>query len=629
MTKANVRFLLSSLLVAALAGLLFTPGLPGEFVFDDTPNITTNTAIHMTRLDAESLRKVLATPQVSGSLRALPTLSFAVDYWRGGGADPMVFKTTNIIVHALTAFALAWFFRSLLLVAGVRGERVRWIAPALALAWAAHPLQVSSVLYAVQRIQTMGTLFLVLTLWAYLQARRAQIEGRSGRTGLLLTGLLWALAMGCKEDSALLPAYTLALELTVLRFGATDARVAARLRRGYLLATLAGAAAYVLLVIPHYWHWETLPGRDFSTLERVLTQPRVLCLYLWQILVPLPQNMPFYYDWLQPSRSLLQPWTTLPAVAIVLALLGIAWRLRERAPLFALGVFLFFAAHFIASNVVGLELAFEHRNHFALIGMVLAIGSVLAHASRWLRIRPAVQAMICPLLLACLSGATLLRAHDWRSTLDIARVATEAAPGSARAWTQLCASRFKAGGGAVPDNPLLDEAITTCSKGADAAPNSLNNLTLLVVLKTLRGDATSHDWDRLQQRARTVNMIFDNARVFTILMYYVRNGVDLDRGELLETLSILAERGNLGPFNLAAIGYLVMNDLDEPDLSLWYFTRSIEKTSANDPFPWQLGNELRAKGRPDLAEKIEQIGVAKRNLANASANQDASSLSRP
>src|SRR3546814_8866065 len=89
--------------------------------------------------------------------------------------------------------------------------------------------------------------------------------------------------------------------------------------------------------------------------------------------------------------------------------------------------------------------------------MVLAIGSLLAHASQRLRIRPAMQAMVCPLLLACLCGATLLRAHDWRSKLDIARVATEGAPASGRAWTQLCASRFDAGGGAIPGNPLLDE----------------------------------------------------------------------------------------------------------------------------------------------------------------------------
>ena len=55
--------------------------------------------------------------------------------------------------------------------------------------------------------------------------------------------------------------------------------------------------------------------------------------------------------------------------------------MRTRWPLFSLGVFLFFAAHLITSNVIGLELAFEHRNHFALIGAVLAVGSLLAQAS--------------------------------------------------------------------------------------------------------------------------------------------------------------------------------------------------------------------------------------------------------
>src|SRR5690606_30189310 len=113
----------------------------------------------------------------------------------------------------------------------------------------------------------------------------------------------------------------------------------------------------------------------------LLTQPRVLCMYLGQILWPLPQHMPFYYDWVQPSRSLLQPWTTAPAIATLSALLALAWWARVRQPLFALGVFLFFAAHTITSNVVALELAFEHRNHFALIGAVLAVGSVLSWAN--------------------------------------------------------------------------------------------------------------------------------------------------------------------------------------------------------------------------------------------------------
>src|SRR3546814_18710761 len=101
--------------------------------------------------------------------------------------------------------------------------------------------------------------------------------------------------MGCKEDSVLLPAYTLALELTVLRFSANSTRLAGILRRGYLIATLAGAAAYLLWVIPHYWQWSAYPGREFSTPERLLTEARVLCLFLWPIFVPFPHQKPFNY----------------------------------------------------------------------------------------------------------------------------------------------------------------------------------------------------------------------------------------------------------------------------------------------------------------------------------------------
>ncbi len=175
------RFLLAGLVVALLAGLLFIPGLPGDFLFDDIPNIVNNRVIHLTELTLASIVDVLSTQQVSGNLRGLPMLTFALDYWRAGGiADPATFKTTNLLIHALTTFVLAWFFRSLLSLIGVPQRRIAPMAIALAFAWAAHPLQVSSVLYAVQRLQTMGTLFLVLALTAYLQARMAQIGAVPG-----------------------------------------------------------------------------------------------------------------------------------------------------------------------------------------------------------------------------------------------------------------------------------------------------------------------------------------------------------------------------------------------------------------------------------------------------------------
>jgi hypothetical protein len=607
MSTAKGRFILLSFVVALLAGLPFTTGLPGNFILDDIPNIVNNDILKLEQLTVDALLKVANAQQISGNMRVLPTLSFALDYWRAGSMDPATFKITNIFIHALTAFALTWLFRSILFAARIPDGRARWLAPALALAWALHPLQVSSALYAVQRMQTMGTLLLVLALVAYLHARRAQIAGGSGRTGLLLALLAWVVSLGCKEDTVLLPAYTLTLELTVLRFAASDAVLSQRLHKGYLFASLIGAALYLFVAVPHYWSWTDYAARDFSTPERLLTQARVLCLYLWQIVVPMPSHMPFYYDWLQPSRGLLQPWTTLPAIMVVSALLASAWWLRIRQPLYALGVFLFFAGHFITSNVIGLELVFEHRNNFPLIGAVLAIGALLAQFSARLRLPPAIRVLLCGLLLAGLSYATLLRSLTWADKMVFARTSTELAPHSARAWFRLCMEYFEAGGGAIPGNPQLDKAIPACMQGAKNAPYALNSPATLLVLKTLRGDVTQQDWDLFQQRLNTVDMSWDNQRAPMILAYFARKGVALDKREMLEAFATVARRTTINAFNSASLGYFIMNDLEKPDQAMPYFVAALSAASPMDPFPQQLADELRAKGRPDLANRIQEL----------------------
>ncbi|WP_313929082.1 hypothetical protein [Pseudoxanthomonas sp.] len=609
-------FLLLSLMAAVLAAIAFLPGLPGAFVFDDIPNIVNNSSIHLSQMSLGALLEILSTKQVSGAMRGIPTLTFALDYWRAGGvADPATFKSTNILIHAVTTLALAWLFRSLLSFANVSPRRANWFALALASAWALHPLQVSAVLYAVQRLQTMGTLFLVLALVAYLHARRAQMQGAAGKRGMLMAVLAWALAMGCKEDSVLLPLYTLALELTLLQFAAADPRTKKLLQRGYLVAALAGLIVYAFWVVPHYWQWGAYAGRDFSTLERLLTQPRVLCMYLGQILLPLPQHMPFYYDWIQPSRSLLQPWTTLLAIAVVAGLLGLAWGIRKRMPLVALGIFLYFGAHTIASNVVPLELAFEHRNHFALVGAVLAVGSLLASACQWAGLRPALQTLLCGTILVAVASSTMLRSLTWSNGVSLIEASTQAAPSSARAWVDLCDAYFIAGGGVTQGNPHLDEAIRACTNGTANAPQSLNSPALLIALKSLRGDVSPEDWKRLQQRLNTVRMTWDNTRAPLILTHYAGQGVQLDKAQLLQALATLDRRVDLGPSTLAYIGTSIMNDLMEPESAMRYFLKAVDSAPPGDPLAWELGAELREKGKPELANSIESAGEARRTGA--------------
>src|SRR5690606_36645776 len=144
-----------------------------------------------------------------------------------------------------------------------------------------------------QRMQTMATLFLVLAMLAYALARLAQIAGRPSRRHWILSVLFGCLAFASKEDSIASPGYLLALELTILRFRASGPTVARTVRRTWPLAAIVGVGIYAFVALPRFWEAEAYAGRDYGSLERLMTQPRVLVMYLGQILLPLPRHLPF------------------------------------------------------------------------------------------------------------------------------------------------------------------------------------------------------------------------------------------------------------------------------------------------------------------------------------------------
>ena len=599
-------FLPIALLCAIAASLPFWFGLPGDFIFDDVPNIVENGVVHLESLTLPDLANVVLYGQRSGESRILPTLTFALNFYMGHGLAPAIFKATNIAIHAATAFALAMLLRNLLLLAGIRQRSARWAALALTLAWAVHPLQVSSVLYVIQRLQTLATFFLVLALLSYLSARQAQIGGKSGRTGWMLTVLLWAAALSCKEDAILLPAYALAMELTVIGFRAADPSLSRKLKNGYKIAAATGIAAYILFIVPHYWAWNDYPGRNFSSIERLLTQGRVLCMYLWQILAPLPAHMPFYYDWLQPSRSVFQPWTTLPAWGFLLALLGTAWQLRKRRPIFSLGIFLFFAGHFVTSNVIGLEQAFEHRNHFPLIGVVLAAGDLLALLCTRLNLRWATSVTICAAFLILLASAAAIRASSWSSGLSIAQTSTQLAPTSARAWNSLCLTWFDLGGGTKHGNPHLDKAIAACNQGAEVDKNSIIGLTNVISFKIMQGSITPADWNHYQSRLEQVPMTSENASAIWVILNRARDGMKIDGDQMLKAIEITNRRRPYGAIESAAIGYFILGHTERPEMASPYFARAVQ--IAKDPaFSQGIINDLRSEGQTKLAQQLEQV----------------------
>lgn len=602
MIHSQHRLLLIAVLCAACALLTLYPGLSGGFIFDDRANIIENGALHITSLDTQSLLHAAYSFQPGGGSRPLSMLSFALDFWRGG-LSPAAFKTTNLVIHGLTTIALVPFLHLLFSLAGWSRRRSAYAALAVGLLWAVHPLQVSTVLYVVQRMQTLATLFLVLALFAYLRARQAQIEGRPSRQSWGLMLVFWGLAFASKEDSALLPAYTLALELTVLGFRTAQPVPSRTLRRTYLTLVLAGLAAYTLVVIPHFWSWEAYPSRDFSSYERLLTQARVLMIYVGQILLPLPGNLPFFYDDLQPSRGLLEPLTTLPALAAIAGLLILAWRWRARRPILALGILIFFAGHFVTSNVIGLELAFEHRNHFPLIGAVLAAGDLVLAALDRLHAPRRLAAAALLAVVVTMGGLTTARASVWGHAVKLAHESVELAPRSVRAWLLLCTTYFELSG-RNPEHPYFDRAIQYCGEGG-ALPYSSTLLANVVLFKTLKGTVTDTDWVRFLERLRTVPMNAENKRVIWAVVSNFTRSNPLDEQRVLEAVEIAVNRARFLPAEHLRLAHFVLDHTQRPEAAYPYFVRTMDSIMPNDPLiPWIL-SDLTERGRGDWARQLE------------------------
>jgi hypothetical protein len=483
------RFFFSFLLFTLALGI-FWPGLPGGFLLDDNHAIQHNSALDMAAFNLENLR--LAAESFAAGGRQLPMLSFAFNHM-AGGLDPWGYKLTGLVIHALNAILVYCVLLRILIISGIDGKKGSTGAFLLALTWAAHPLQVSTALYVVQRMETMSCFFVFLGILAYIKGREKQMSGTRAWPWLIMALFAAAPGLLCKESAALFPVYCLALELTVLNFRAQSRITERGLRYFYGLATVLALILFLVFAMKHY-SATTIAGRNFNTLERLLTQLRVLVMYLQQIVIPLPQSMTFYYDHMEVSTGFLTPWTTAASGLLLSALLLSAWFARNRYPLFALGVFWFLAGHLLTSNVIALEMVYEHRNYFALLGVLLAIAEILTR----IPIRRAIKhAGIATLVVGVLSMG-FIRADAWGNSLMLALDMAAINPDSPRAAVDLGNAYYRASRG-NPKSPYFQAAEQTFDR-ASAMPNaSAIPATNLLVMNSIKGEKNPpyKYWDRL------------------------------------------------------------------------------------------------------------------------------------
>src|SRR5262249_37581770 len=137
-------------------------------MFDDLPNLN---PVESWLAGQMSWQSVMLDNQ-SGMLgRPVSMASFllSAELW---GHNPFSYKLGNLIVH-LACGLLGWqVVRRLLALDPRLAARADLLATVVAGLWLLHPINVSTVLYSVQRMAQLSTLFVLASLWAYLAARR-------------------------------------------------------------------------------------------------------------------------------------------------------------------------------------------------------------------------------------------------------------------------------------------------------------------------------------------------------------------------------------------------------------------------------------------------------------------------
>ncbi len=410
--KTSYIIILATFLVGLFAIAVYWPGLQGEFFFDDEPSILLAEGVRLEKLSVESLRQALSSGYAGPSGRPVSQLSFALNYYFSG-FNPFAFKASNLVIHM--ASALLAFFLALRLLAAtspqVKGRNSLIAAGVLASAWLLHPIQLLPVLHVVQRMTSLSALFLLAAMLLHVSGR--EHGGRAGMVKLVLAWtVLWPLSFFSKETGVLFPCFVLAWEL-----------IARRNRDGGLdwfaraLAVLAGltfSVGVIYATLPAgQWLWAGYELRTFTLAERLLTEGRVLWFYLGLILFPRLESLGLYHDDFLLSTSLLEPWTTLPALAGLAGLIWLVWWLRNRAPLVSFGIAWFLIGQALESTFLPLEIAHEHRNYVPLFGILLVGAWGLARVLENNGPFKTLGIMLSTVALTYFPFVTALRAHQF------------------------------------------------------------------------------------------------------------------------------------------------------------------------------------------------------------------------
>ncbi len=484
------RSVLVLLLVCVAIYWAYSMGFTGAMYYDDFRPLSSLTSVK----DLNSALYYVLTEESGPLGRPISMLTFLLnrDDWDG---DKSGFFQINALIHIANGLLVAIISWQLARLQGKEGRVASWIALGAAALWMVLPIQVSSSLIAIQRMASLAAFFMFAGLAVYLWGISVQLE--RPRQGLFLQltgiGLFTVLAALAKESGALLPVLALVIETTLL-VGVASARPWRRYRIAACSLVLFALLAYLVKTLGD--GQMVFEVRGFTVAQRVITEGPILLDYLRLAFIPDVYAFRPFHD----EYQALPGWDLPSALAMLfwaVVLVG-AIKLRCRSPVLAFAALWFLASHLLESTVIGLELYFEHRNYFALLGPCFALVWWIAKCPERYR---SWAAMAFGGYIVIMFGVLWQVTSLWGQQKDAAVVWFDSAKGSPRAAEHL-ALMFLGQNQAYEAWRVLEMQTERC-------PDCVGSQVQAMLLSCVMGDEqkTRAHYERAMSLAATVGQL--------------------------------------------------------------------------------------------------------------------------
>ncbi len=388
-----------------------------EFLdYDDTIYLTRNPVIQG-GLSWKALAYAFTSLE-DGSYLPLVWLSHALSStifgtWAGGH------HLVNVVLHAMNAVLVYRFFRDL---------TDSWKQGAtVALLFALHPLHVESVAWVAERKDVLSTLFLLMTLSAYVKYVR-------GPSKIRFYGVMGWFSLGLLSKSMLVtvPLILLLLDFWPLGRWRKGARWGLFIEKIPLIGLAALCGALTLLAQQQVGALAAKGSLPMLTKvgNAVLAVMEYLRLTFW------PLHLSPFYPHPGVDLPWMKVWVGLGILAIVT--LGCLWQ-RARRPFLLMGWiwFLLTLLPVLGLLQVGAQGHADRYTYVPHLGLFLLLGGLLVEALQWVKLPRVVLLALGAGMLAVLLVLTTVQVSVWKDNTTLFRHALLQNPRNGMAYLHL------------------------------------------------------------------------------------------------------------------------------------------------------------------------------------------------